>query len=177
MDSAGERRRGPLLLCYDGSDAARRAVERAGALTGGGEAVVLTVWESVGSALLRHAPPGDTEFGRDAKGIAEDVVAELDSSTAERAEATAAQGAEVARAAGFDARPLAHRALADTAERSAVTVWRAVLDVAEERDAELIVLGSRGRSGVKSMLLGSVSYGVVHHSKLPVLVVPPSDER
>lgn len=177
MDSAGEGRRGPILLCYDGSDTARRAIERAATLVDGGEAVVLTVWESVGSAILRHAPSGETGFGRDARGIAEDVVGELDASTAGRAEATAAEGAELAGTAGFDPRPLAHRALADPAERDTVTVWRAVLDVAEAEGAEMIVLGSRGRSGVKSMVLGSVSYGVVHHSELPVLVVPPLARR
>jgi nucleotide-binding universal stress UspA family protein len=35
------------------------------------------------------------------------------------------------------------------------------------------VLGSRGRSGGRSALLASVSYGVVHHSRRPVLIVPP----
>jgi nucleotide-binding universal stress UspA family protein len=39
--------------------------------------------------------------------------------------------------------------------------------------AELIVLGSRGRSGIKSMVLGSVSYGVLHNSERPLLIVPP----
>jgi hypothetical protein len=45
-----------VLLSYDGSDAARRAIERAGQLLGGGEAIVLTVWESLGSAILRNLP-------------------------------------------------------------------------------------------------------------------------
>jgi nucleotide-binding universal stress UspA family protein len=161
-----------VLLCYDGSDAAGRAIERAGQILGGGEAIVLTVWESVGSAILRHAPSGASELARDARGVAEDVIAELDSGTAERAAETAREGAELAAAAGFDARPEARRALAQAAERAAVTVWRAVLDVADEAAVELIVLGSRGRSGIKSMVLGSVSYGVVHHSERPVLIVP-----
>jgi hypothetical protein len=43
MDSATGGQRGPVLLSYDGSDAARRAIERAGQLLGGGEAIVLTV--------------------------------------------------------------------------------------------------------------------------------------
>jgi nucleotide-binding universal stress UspA family protein len=172
MGSATEGQRGPVLLCYDGSDPAKRAIEQAGRLVDG-EAIVLTVWESVGSAILRHAPSGKTEFGRDARGIAEDVVDELDASTAERARATAAEGVTLAAAAGFDALALARRALAETAERTAVTVWRAVLDVADEEAVGVIVLGSRGRSAVKSMVLGSVSYGVVHNSDRPVLIVPP----
>lgn len=173
MDSATGRQRGPVLLCYDGSDNARQAIERAGQLLGGGEAVVLTVWESLGSAILRSLPSGGTEFGREARGIAEDVVDELDASTADAARATALDGAALATGAGFDARSLSPRALARAAERTAVTVWRAVLDAGDEEDAELIVLGSRGRSGVKSMVLGSVSYGVVHNSGRPVLIVRP----
>jgi nucleotide-binding universal stress UspA family protein len=101
------------------------------------------------------------------------VVDELDTRTADTARATAAEGAALATAAGFDARPLARRALARSAERISVTVWRAVLDTADEEAAELVVLGSRGRSGVTSMVLGSVSYGVVHNSERPVLIVPP----
>ena len=173
MATSTNREHGHVLLCYDGSDAAKRAIESAGHQIGGGTAIVITVWESLGSAILRNMPSGQTEFGRELTGIAEDVVDELDASTAEAALATAAEGAALAAAAGFDARPLARRALARAAERTAVTVWRAVLDAADEQAAELIVLGSRGRSGVKSMVLGSVSYGVVHNSERPVLIVPP----
>jgi nucleotide-binding universal stress UspA family protein len=165
--------RGPVLLCYDGSDVARRAIERAGEAVAGGEAIVLTVWESVGSAILRSLPSGTTELGREARGIAKDVVDEFDASTADAAQATAAEGAVLAAAAGFDARPLTRRAVARAAERTAITVWRAILDLAEEETAELIVLGSRGRSGIKSMVLGSVSYGVLHNSGRPLLIVPP----
>jgi nucleotide-binding universal stress UspA family protein len=173
MDSATGRQGGLVLLCYDGSDNARRAIERAGQLLGGGEAVVLTVWESLGSAILRRVQSASTELGREARGIAEEVVDELDASGADAARATALEGAALATGAGFDARPLFPRAVARAAERTAVTVWRAVLDAADEEGTELIVLGSRGRSGVKSMVLGSVSYGVVHNSGRPVLIVPP----
>ncbi len=56
---------------------------------------------------------------------------------------------------------------------TAITVWRTILELAEEEAADLIVLGSRGRSGIKSMVLGSVSYGVLHNSERPLLIVPP----
>lgn len=134
---------------------------------------MLTIWESVGSALLRDPVQGRTELGRDFKEISEAVVDELDEGTAARAQATAAVGVEVAIAAGFEAKPEARRALAKAAERGTATVWRAILDAAEEKDAAVVVVGARGRSGVGSALLGSVSYGIAHNGKRPVLIVPP----
>lgn len=169
-----ERAPGPVLLCYDGSEPAKHAIRHAAGLLGGGPAVVLTVWETGGSVLLR-APGESIELGREFKDIAEDVLAEFDSGIAEQAQAVADEGAELARAAGFDAQPEARRAVARAAERDTVTVWRAVLDAADERDAAVLVLGASGRSALGSALLGSVSYGVVHHSRRPVLVVPPAD--
>ena len=46
-----------------------------------------------------------------------------------------------------------------------------ILNYAEERDVDLIVIGTRGRSGLKKMLLGSVASDVVTYSYCPVLVV------
>jgi nucleotide-binding universal stress UspA family protein len=171
----GNEPRRPSVLCYDGSDFAQRAVRQSASILGGGPAIVLTIYESLGSALLRHGPSETTELGRQFKEISEDVVNDLDAGTARRAQDTASEGAELAVAAGFDAQPLAHRALSRTVERDTATVWRAILDIADERDAAVLVVGARGASALGAALLGSVSYGLVHNSKRPVLVVPPSD--
>ena len=45
-----------------------------------------------------------------------------------------------------------------------------ILNYAEERDVDLIVIGTRGKSGLKKMLLGSVASDVVTYSYCPVLV-------
>lgn len=49
----------------------------------------------------------------------------------------------------------------------------AILELARSRDADLIVVGSRGLGAVKGALLGSVSLAIVHHADRPVLVARP----
>jgi nucleotide-binding universal stress UspA family protein len=53
-----------------------------------------------------------------------------------------------------------------------IGIGGALIDVAESHQAGLIVVGTRGRSDLVSMLLGSVAHEAVHKSPLPVLVVP-----
>jgi len=50
-------------------------------------------------------------------------------------------------------------------------VWAQIVDAAEEHDVALIALGSRGLSGIKHVLLGSVSGAVAQHSKRSVFIV------
>jgi nucleotide-binding universal stress UspA family protein len=50
-----------------------------------------------------------------------------------------------------------------------------ILDLAEEIDADLIVVGSRGFGPVKRIALGSVSEGIIHHSARPVIVARGGD--
>ena len=150
---------GPLLLAYDGSDNARSAMAVARALLGARHALVLHVWVSwaaeapalAGASASVHRMAGEL-----------DVVAD------EQSKRHTAEGVELAAEAGFDAEGLS--------EQTSGPVWRSLLDVAERRDCAAIVVGSRGLTGI-SRVLGSVSNGVVHHSRRPVLVVPGEDER
>ena len=45
------------------------------------------------------------------------------------------------------------------------------------RDADLVVIGSRGAGGFEALLLGSISSQVVHHAACPVVIVPSSDRK
>jgi nucleotide-binding universal stress UspA family protein len=44
--------------------------------------------------------------------------------------------------------------------------------IEQAREAELLVVGSRGRGATKSLLLGSVSRSVAHHTRCPIVIVP-----
>jgi nucleotide-binding universal stress UspA family protein len=79
---------------------------------------------------------------------------------------------------------LGRRAAAHAVERAAsegvaaeVAIVRArpadaLVEVAAERDARMIVVGSYGESPLRGALLGSVPYRLLHRSPVPVLVVP-----
>lgn len=51
------------------------------------------------------------------------------------------------------------------------TAWRGIVESGMTQDADLIVMGSHGRSGLEKLVLGSVTQAVLSHTKLPVLVV------
>jgi nucleotide-binding universal stress UspA family protein len=147
---------GPALFAYDGSSHARAAIEKGATLLRPGPAVVATAWtpfkDMAPAALL--ALPGN---------IVRDSVDDLDSANRETAEELAAEGAELARAAGFDAEP--------RAVPSPRPFFATLLETAEKLDASVIVVGSRGRSALAATVLGSVSTGVLHHTERPVLVL------
>jgi nucleotide-binding universal stress UspA family protein len=146
-----------VILCYDGSADAKAAIDRAGALLKSSPAVVLAVWEPFIDVIAR-AGLGMAYAGTDWDGD------EVDTASERNAAALAEEGAARARELGLDARPQT------TARNGGIA--GAILDVGDELDAEAIVLGSRGLTGVKSLLLGSVSHAVLQHADRPVIVVP-----
>ena len=147
----------PLLR----SDPAKHAIERAADLLRTRHAVVLTVWQPT-AGLGSFARAGATESMLS--------YVELDRTAAELGGRIVSEGARVAEEAGMQGEPLAVEAT--------VAVWKTILEVAESHDVSMIVIGSRGLTGLRSMLLGSVSTAVVHCADRPTLVIhsPGEDE-
>jgi nucleotide-binding universal stress UspA family protein len=73
-----------------------------------------------------------------------------------------------ARAAALEANGVPGRVLVKTG-----LPWQAIIDTARDEGAELIVIGTHGRSGLNRMLLGSVAERVVRQAPCPVLTVGP----
>jgi len=54
------------------------------------------------------------------------------------------------------------------------TPWKEIVQSAREWPADLIVIGTHGRSGVTRLVFGSTAEGVARHAPVPVVVVPPA---
>jgi nucleotide-binding universal stress UspA family protein len=59
-------------------------------------------------------------------------------------------------------------------ERISGDIVDTIVGIADSRDADMIVVGSRGQGGLAAALLGSVSHGVLAKAKRPVLIVRAS---
>lgn len=98
------------------------------------------------------APIGEVDYER------------LDQSSEEQALRRAEEGAERAVRAGLE--PQSRAVLREN------SIAATILAQADEAGARVIVVGTRGLTGLKSLLLGSVSHGILQRADRPVLVVP-----
>jgi nucleotide-binding universal stress UspA family protein len=151
-----------VVIAYDGSDMARAATRQAAALFPGQTALVATVWEP-GLAMLPVSSPD--AFGGGGMGMPPDpkVVEAVDSSQRERASKVAQEGAELASSLGLTAE--AHAVPDD------LDVADTLIDLARERNAAAVVVGSHGISGLRSRVLGSVARKLIEHGDRPVVVI------
>jgi nucleotide-binding universal stress UspA family protein len=140
-----------IVVATDGSETASEAVRQAAQLAGalGARVHLVCVYEPVPSVQ-------DGEGGTDVQSESGWVLHPRDA-----VDATLAAAAEVFAAAGVEVDLYAQRG--DPAD--------AILDVAEERGADLIIVGNRGRAGAKRFLLGSVPNRISHHAPCAVLII------
>jgi nucleotide-binding universal stress UspA family protein len=129
------------------SEAVRQATELAGSL--GAKVHLVSAYEPVPEARLREERqqvPGDLQWMVNPR---EDVSTTLE------------EAAEALRERGIDVE--VHAREGDPAD--------AILDVAEEQGADLIVVGNKGMTGAKRFLLGSVPNKVSHHAPCSVMII------
>jgi nucleotide-binding universal stress UspA family protein/MFS family permease len=149
-----EQRIGPVLFGYDGSELARAAIAEAGRQLPAAkrDALVLTVWRTLSVEFVPEPGPQFDAARCDQVG--------------EAAERTAAHGASLAEAAGFHAQGIAVEG---------TPTWKTIVNVADDHDASLIVLGSHSRAGLGGRLTLNMPGAVASHSRLPVLIVRGRD--
>lgn len=144
-----------IVVGTDGSETARKAVAQAVDLAKqvGATLHIVSAYEPVSGARLREERRTVTPDLEWAVNPREDVDATLREAAALAAESNVA--VEIYARQG------------DAAD--------AILDVAEERGADLIVVGNKGMTGAKRFLLGSVPNKVSHHAPSSVLIIRTSD--
>ena len=151
----------PILIGYDGSDTARRAVQEAAELFGSRRALVATVWEPGLAYQVGAMSTDPTGLGR---APVDSVAAlEVDDASQAHADRVAEEGAALAKSLGLQAEALA------VADQSVVA--DAIVEVARKRGVAAVVVGSRGLSGLRARLEGSTSNAVAKHASCPVLLV------
>jgi nucleotide-binding universal stress UspA family protein len=135
-----------IVVGYDGSPHGKKALEYGidFAMHTGAEMTIVTAFPKIPGYL------GATEYSQ--------MVGQATS----QAQQTAEMGAEQARACGIE------KVRTEVLEGPAA---ECLLNVAEARGCDCIVVGSRGEGRLAGVLLGSVSDRVAHHAKVPVLIV------
>jgi nucleotide-binding universal stress UspA family protein len=141
-----------ILVAYDGSKDSVKAVELGSSLAGkyGSEMMVVHVYSTALPPYTGVAPMPVPEF----EGAA--------LASKERAKAVLMQGVELAQSRGI-------RAKGELI--GAGSTVQALVEFAAAENVDLIVVGTRGMTGFKKLILGSVSTGLISHSHCPVLVV------
>jgi nucleotide-binding universal stress UspA family protein len=152
-------RRGPVLIGYDGTPAAERALRETAELLSGREAVVVVVWKAGLGFELVELPAASV--GLPPSPIDVRTALEVDRSLLESASRGAERAAELARELGLDAEPLV---VADDPE---TPVDETLVRVARERDAQVLAVGAHKHGPI----LGRISRGVVRNASCPALVV------
>ena len=149
-----------LLIAYDGSPSAATALRVAAGLLPGARASIATVPAkptiqigTAGAVLPGVAPD-----------VAQRALQELAAEARRQAAETAEEAAEQAHALGLAADPVT--------VGPSVPAWAALLDTARHLGIDLLVCGSRGRGAFARALLGSTSSSLLHHTDVPLLVVP-----
>jgi nucleotide-binding universal stress UspA family protein len=140
-----------IVVGTDGSETAAKAVGQAAELAASvqGTLLIVSAFEPVSGARLREEAQDAPDDVRWMVNPREDV------------DATLGAAVELAEERGVGSRTFARQG--DPAD--------AILDVAEEQGADLIVVGNKGMTGAKRFLLGSVPNKVSHHAPCSVLIV------
>lgn len=145
------------LVAYDGSPAANAAIEVASQLFPRIRASVTYLWTAP------FADDGLRRRLRARSNTLDELVAAIEREGEQEAARLVTTGVMLARAAGWDSEPLLRRAYGGEGLHLA--------QLADEAQADLLIIGSRGLGGAQAFL-GSVSDVAVHYSTRPVLVIP-----
>ena len=151
-----------MLIAYDGSERAARAMEYAAQLLRPGNVEILTAWEPV----ARQAARAVSRTGLHQATIAPERVE--DDPAYEEAMRICRQGVDVAAELGLSGR--AHLV------ESATTIASAIVDAAQELDVDVIVSGTRALTGFRSWWSNSTADQIVRNAGIPVLIVPPESD-
>jgi nucleotide-binding universal stress UspA family protein len=149
-----------LLIAYDGSPSAAIAVHAAASLFPDARASVATV-PSVPAVRAGTSFPVLPGMSPGAVGEAID---ELRAAARREADEMAQRAVEQAQTLGLDAEPV-------TVD-PATPAWTALLEAARQLAADVLICGTRGRGTFARALLGSTSSSLLHHTDIPLLVVP-----